>query len=99
MKNLIAPHLRALLATRDQLAAQAAEADAHDLVDAADLCTRQSALEDELELLLPADEWRRLFTEWVVQDVRRSHDAAHPAPAQCRICAAATWSTAIRQSA
>jgi len=99
MKQLIAPHLRALLATRDTVAAQAAEAEAHDLVDAADLCTQQLELEDQLERLLPIEEWRRLFPEWVVQDVRRSHDTAHPAPEQCRICAAATRPIPIRQSA
>ena len=99
MKQLIAPHLRALLATRDTVAAQAAEAEAHELVEAAELWTRQSELEDQLERQLPINEWRRLFTQWVVQDVRLSHDAAHPAPAQCRICAAATRPIPIRQSA
>jgi hypothetical protein len=99
MQQLIAPHLRTLLATRDTVAAQAAEAEAHELVEAAELWTRQSELEDLLEQQLPINEWRRLFTEWVVQDVRRSHDAAHPAPEQCRICAAATRPIPIRQSA
>jgi hypothetical protein len=31
--------------------------------------------------------------------VRRSHDAAHPAPAQCRICAASIGRRGVRQSA
>lgn len=99
MKQLIAPNLRALLATRDAVAAQASEAEAHDLATAAGLCARQALLEDQLEQGLPNKEWRRLFPTWVVQDVRRSHDAAHPAPAHCRICAAATRPIPIRQSA
>lgn len=99
MQQLIAPHLRTLLATRDAVAAQAAEAEAHDLANAAGLCGRQAELEDQLEQQLPIEQWRRLYPTWVVQDVRRSHDAAHPAPAHCRICAASIGRSAAPQSA
>jgi len=68
-------------------------------MNAADLCVRQAELEDELEQQLPIQEWRRLFPQWVVQDVSRSHDAAHPAPAHCHTCATATGPTPIRLSA
>ncbi len=99
MKQPIATQLRTLLATRDTVAADAAEADAHDLPTAAALCERQAALEDRLEQQLPTQLWRNLYPQWVIQDVARSHDGTHPAPEWCRICAAATQQSPIHQSA
>ena len=91
-------HLRTLLAMRDTVAADAAEADAHNLPTAADLCNQQTQLEDQLEQQLPVQQWRRLYPHWVIQDVARSHDAYHPAPQHCRICAT-TLQSQIPQSA
>jgi hypothetical protein len=98
MKKPLTPHLRSLLATRDTVAAAAAEAEAHDLLTAANLCARQAELEDQLEQQLPTQEWRRLYPHWVIQDAARGHDAYSPAPEHCRICAAARQSP-VHQSA
>lgn len=94
-------HLRRLLQARDTTAAQAITARAHHLATEGELTAALSTIEEQLEDGLPTTVWRRLFPQWVVTDVLRTHDPDHPQPKHCPICAAqaATQPRRLRQSA
>lgn len=94
-------HLRRLLQARDTTAAQAIIARAHNLATEGELTTALDTIEAQLEAQLPINVWRRAYPQWVIEDVMRSHDPAHPQPKHCPICAtkAANQPRRLRQSA
>ena len=89
MPTALPPHLTRLLAERDRLASQAAEADAHRLAHADELRARQHQIEELLERALPLGRWRQLFPRWVLADVTAGAQPAHSPgrpQARCSLC-------------